>query len=301
MAKGAFFGVAGKARKVKRMYIGVAGKARKVKKAYIGIGGRARLFFSSGTSAGLYFINWNVWGDKTGYYAGRADPETLAIQHSVKIGITHRFRSPHNTAGGKEKLYSLNGGTLWEIDPDTGALLRNTGISDDPLGESYYKASFAGDGTYICRSAVGRTNMSIMLTEDRIDFMDPETGAVKKTFGAHKLNPGLKTDNSSPIAGEGGPGRLCLTSYWTDSEGDGYYGYWLIDSDTLAKLATEERYANIEAERCTHHNGKLYMSHAWSGKSGYTDIFDTSFVWQKRVTHTLNTPGDLMYWTAVTS
>lgn len=41
MAKGAYIGIAGKARKVKKMYIGVGGKARKVKKAYIGIGGKA--------------------------------------------------------------------------------------------------------------------------------------------------------------------------------------------------------------------------------------------------------------------
>ena len=60
MAKGAYIGIAGKARKTKKMYIGVGGKARKVKKAYIGIGGKARLFFSSGYGSsipGLYAID----------------------------------------------------------------------------------------------------------------------------------------------------------------------------------------------------------------------------------------------------
>lgn len=47
MAKGAWIGVGGKARKIKNMYIGVGGKARKIKKAWIGVGGKARLFFSS--------------------------------------------------------------------------------------------------------------------------------------------------------------------------------------------------------------------------------------------------------------
>ena len=47
MAKKAYIGVSGKARKVKKIYIGVSGKARKVKKGYIGVGGKARLFFSS--------------------------------------------------------------------------------------------------------------------------------------------------------------------------------------------------------------------------------------------------------------
>lgn len=48
MAKGAYIGIAGKARKIKKGYIGVAGKARKIKKAYIGIGGVARPCWNGG-------------------------------------------------------------------------------------------------------------------------------------------------------------------------------------------------------------------------------------------------------------
>ena len=48
MAKGAYIGVGGVAKKVKKAYIGVGGVARKVKKAYIGVGGVARLFWSGG-------------------------------------------------------------------------------------------------------------------------------------------------------------------------------------------------------------------------------------------------------------
>lgn len=51
MAKKAYIGIGGKARKIKRIYFGVAGKARKVKRAYIGVGGKARLFFSGGELA----------------------------------------------------------------------------------------------------------------------------------------------------------------------------------------------------------------------------------------------------------
>ena len=49
MSKGAYIGVDGVARKVKKMYIGVDGVARKVKKGYIGVNGIARLFYSSGS------------------------------------------------------------------------------------------------------------------------------------------------------------------------------------------------------------------------------------------------------------
>ena len=54
MAKGAYIGVDGKARKVKKMYIGVNNVARKVKKGYIGINGVARQFFSGEPEAKYY-------------------------------------------------------------------------------------------------------------------------------------------------------------------------------------------------------------------------------------------------------
>lgn len=53
MAKKAYFGVDGKARKIKKWYYGVDGKARKIKKGYIGVGGIARPF---------------VGGDELAYY-----------------------------------------------------------------------------------------------------------------------------------------------------------------------------------------------------------------------------------------
>lgn len=57
MAKGAYIGVGGKARKVKNLYIGVDGKARKVKKAYIGVNGKAQPFYSSSA----YGETWTVY------------------------------------------------------------------------------------------------------------------------------------------------------------------------------------------------------------------------------------------------
>lgn len=48
MAKKAYIGVDGVARKIKKGYIGIDGIARKIKKAYIGVGGVARPCWSSG-------------------------------------------------------------------------------------------------------------------------------------------------------------------------------------------------------------------------------------------------------------
>lgn len=54
MAKGAYIGVSGAARKIKKGYIGVDGAARKIKKAYLGIGGVARLCYSSAGALSYY-------------------------------------------------------------------------------------------------------------------------------------------------------------------------------------------------------------------------------------------------------
>lgn len=62
MSKGWYFGVDGKARKVKKLYIGIDGKARKVKKVYFGVDGKARLCYSSGAEAGqVTFTSSQVW------------------------------------------------------------------------------------------------------------------------------------------------------------------------------------------------------------------------------------------------
>ena len=52
MSKGMYFGVDGKARKVKQAYIGVGGTARKVKKVYVGVDGKARLAWTAGVAVG---------------------------------------------------------------------------------------------------------------------------------------------------------------------------------------------------------------------------------------------------------
>lgn len=76
MAKGAYIGVSGKARKIKKIYIGVNGKARKVKKAYIGVNGKARLFYNAADSSKLAYSHtlsnsnplWNSNGTTVGDY-----------------------------------------------------------------------------------------------------------------------------------------------------------------------------------------------------------------------------------------
>ena len=80
MAKGAYIGVAGKARKVKKMYIGVNNVARKVKKGYIGINGVARQCFLGGTPLSTKAVGSTVQirenGSLVNYYVAKHDYES---------------------------------------------------------------------------------------------------------------------------------------------------------------------------------------------------------------------------------
>ena len=66
MSKGAYVGVNGVARKIKKGYVGVGSIARKIKKAYIGVGGVARPCWSSGEVA--YYGTAESLSTTTYYY-----------------------------------------------------------------------------------------------------------------------------------------------------------------------------------------------------------------------------------------
>lgn len=66
MAKAAYIGVGGVARKVKQPYIGVSSVARKVKSGYIGVSGVARQFFSGGTPITSLAVGSSVYMNVNG-------------------------------------------------------------------------------------------------------------------------------------------------------------------------------------------------------------------------------------------
>lgn len=125
MTKACYVGVAGKARKVKKIYTGVDNKARKVKKAYVGVGGVARPFFSAeqklsyyGTVTPLadgraYFQATTVggYGLFGGGYAGKSlstvDAYSTSLVHSTPTSLSEvRYDLAATTVGN----YALFGG-----------------------------------------------------------------------------------------------------------------------------------------------------------------------------------------------
>lgn len=95
MAKGAYIGVNGASREIKKIYIGVNGVAKEVKKAWVGVNGVARLFYENGLGlkelpeGSLVSILEN--GLPTLFYVGKHDYEsglngtgrTLMVRASV--------------------------------------------------------------------------------------------------------------------------------------------------------------------------------------------------------------------------
>lgn len=143
MAKKAYIGVDGVARKVKKGYLGVDGVARKVKKAYIGIGGVARPCFSGGelayygtiTSLSASLINLSA--TTVGGYAlfgggGVASSYRSAVVNSydeslTRSKVTDLSTARHSMAATSVGSYALFGGGY------TGSYVSTVDVYDSSL------------------------------------------------------------------------------------------------------------------------------------------------------------------------
>lgn len=82
MPKGAYFGVGGKAKKVKKLFVGINGVARAVKKAYVGVNGKARLWWSGVCSLKAYEYHFSDW---------QAEQRIMALSQSDPAGACDFF------------------------------------------------------------------------------------------------------------------------------------------------------------------------------------------------------------------
>ena len=133
MSKGAYVGVSGKARKVKKIYVGVNGVARKVKKGYIGVNGIAHKFF--GGELGYYntinLINYAPYPSAattgnyaifyigyTGSYSGKVDAcdKSLTVSN-IQSMLNERIDTAATTVGDYAVFAggSANGSTYFRL------------------------------------------------------------------------------------------------------------------------------------------------------------------------------------------
>ena len=158
MAKKAFIGVDGKARKVKKGYIGVDNKARKVKKAYIGVGGVARPFLSSepeyyGSIANLENVANQIVTAKTPNYTimyGVSSKPTTLKEGSYSDKFTAYNKSLVKTAF-PISTYMLSSKYQQALSLGQNAVFFSGAIAsdgEDSFGSAY--TSYGGKKTAIC-------------------------------------------------------------------------------------------------------------------------------------------------------
>ena len=187
MGKGAYIGVGGVAKKVKKMYVGVGGVAKKVKKAYVGVNGVAKLWYLYGpefikqsnievrmaTTTDTYLNKYEqpAWGPNFAAY--KYDSETsgtvvfinASLSSTIKAGSSTGMNYLNSFSGGQLGNYALHWGAE-EYDnsddtytPSTNAFAHNSSYTTTKITSTglHYNSSFANIGSYALMVGGGRT------------------------------------------------------------------------------------------------------------------------------------------------
>lgn len=121
MAKNAYVGVSGVARKVKSQYVGVNGVARKVTKGYVGVNGVARLCFQSmalavfmmkGYDFAVTINDVTINNTKDDYGMAEIGRVAVDVGKSYNVSITTPWSFTVDCSGCNYVSSSYNTGTL---------------------------------------------------------------------------------------------------------------------------------------------------------------------------------------------
>lgn len=234
MAKAVHVGVAGKARRSRKVYFGVGGKARKVKKSYVGVGGKARLFFSSGAAAGLYVVASLAQGPNAeNLRCYRIDPSNMTVLGSVEIAqVGNNIISPA-TVGTDGKLLikttAKGENNFNSVDPLTGVILETVTLDTAPLEAMI-------EGTIVHPGMGGNRNVFYygvsrgQLGMDGVVYA-PSSYAVVKTF--RRVTFPNSSFMSQPTGG-GAPDTMFAIGCVQDDDGDNDYYTAELDVNTMA-------------------------------------------------------------------
>lgn len=199
MAKSAYVGVDGIARKVKKMYVGVDSKARKVKKGYVGMGGVARIWFSSdlvnylGSVSTLENIPSSASAASTGDYAlfaGLGSGYKTAVEALSKSFV-------HSTAPDLKKARnSIGSGSVgdyavfaggWNSSGDTSSQYDRTEV--DAYSSSLVKKAAGSLSTKRANASSANVGDYLIFGNGNCNYSEPpidtySSSLVKKTVSA---------------------------------------------------------------------------------------------------------------------
>lgn len=172
MAKGAYVGVGGVARKVKTPYVGVANVARKVKAGYVGVDGVARQFYSGGKPLSEYAVGSIVLVPENG-----TNVEFYVAKHDYESGLNGAGR----TLLVRKTYYKQSAWGSY-----TG---QYSGSTVDTLLTGTYKSLFSS----AVQTAIGTTKIYCALNSD----MDSASSLEKSIFLLSCTEYGLIDENSA--------------------------------------------------------------------------------------------------------
>lgn len=174
MAKKAYLGVDGTARKVKSTYVGVHGLARKVKKAYVGIGGVARPFFGGD---GLV---------KYGYI--------------TPLSVARLFAKPANVDGHALIIGGYIGDVLYDtVDAYDASLIRKAA---PPLSSPTWTPGTANAGNYAL-VAGGRSGSNNNFTDKVEAYSASLTSISAPSLASKKFSFGCTSISNNALFGGG--------------------------------------------------------------------------------------------------
>lgn len=182
MAKKAYIGVDGVARKLKKGYIGVDGVSRKIKKAYIGIGGVARLFYTSSNAVPFteFFQAMEPVSSSDGTISGRNSSSTSTVRLSIGTGTVYIA----SICNGYMGVYKIENRSVITT------LLA-------PLSTSYGNVYISG--TYVYYSNTGTTSSSVYgATLVSLSFTGYTDVQIAETFQSLQLITNSGHNGSAP-------------------------------------------------------------------------------------------------------
>lgn len=187
MAKAAYLGVDGTARKIKKSYVGVGGTARKIRRAYLGVGGVARPCWSGaelvaygsiaslrGATAGMIPSNsrYLIFGQGGGCWS-ETNVTTAYNSDLVRSAPSDRSHSKFGVLIGANENYSVMGGGITDysctnqVDAYSTTLTRSnpSGLSQARgrgCGAKFMEyAVLAGGGNSSSSTATAYTNVDL--------------------------------------------------------------------------------------------------------------------------------------------
>lgn len=243
MAKGAYIGVDGVARKIKKGYVGVDGVARKIKKAYIGIGGVAR----------------PCWGGGPIEYYGKITSMDAAMCDHVGVSAgNYAIFAGGMTTGSQNSVNAYNSSLVRTVAPDM--VSGREDFAGAYIAENGYTIFAGGEHNDEFVAVVDTYNSSLtQITSE--EMSTPRSRLASATVGKYAVFAGGEDANGD---------RSKVVEYFYDGTSNGYVGEVIGSSVRSTEQLKTASYYVAGGD-----NGAYALFYNWY-RTDYVDAYNSS-------------------------